>query len=602
MDQVPLEERLLAGWSRRLKELTPLVGGLVRDKEDTFLDLGQKVYEVNAQAREFCSEAGKLTDLSSGRLIESVLDEIRSSFVQMQRICKESGFEDGMDYLRRTLESVHALERLMAEFRQVVRNLRMMGVSTRIESARMDEGSRGFETIAEELEQLAQHVVTHTYRIQGETKALSGRVARAQEGLGQILSLQKQCADGFFSSISRDIGRLEAMEVKAAATASELAGRMEEIGSSVGEMVASIQFHDITRQRVEHVEEALQEVLCIIDRQSEEGRQFSDAELVSWFGDVVGLQSSQLRSAVEHFCEAVESLVTHLHGVGERIADLDAKLHGLIEAPDATGGSTFESMERHLTKVGHSFRRSAREGRRIGETMDSLVNTVSELALFIEDIEEIGNEVELIALNANVKSAHTGEEGKSLGVLAGAIHKLSHDACSKSRQVAGVLKEIQASAGVLHELALRAMDTEPVNRLTSDIDESVKKLLGIDEEIREAFARALQLGTTMEGEISRLVPTITLHQMIETDSTQIESALLEMAAESRDNAHPEASAKRSNRLEQLLERYTMDSERLVHQALLQEASGGDEGEDEEQVVLFGEAAPESEYGDNVELF
>ncbi|MFW6243728.1 MAG: hypothetical protein ACOC15_01165 [Desulfovibrionales bacterium] len=293
MDQVPLEERLLAGWSRRLKELTPLVGGLVRDKEDTFLDLGQKVYEVNAQAREFCSEAGKLTDLSSGRLIESVLDEIRSSFVQMQRICKESGFEDGMDYLRRTLESVHALERLMAEFRQVVRNLRMMGVSTRIESARMDEGSRGFETIAEELEQLAQNVVTHTYRIQGETKALSGRVARAQEGLGQILSLQKQCADGFFSSISRDIGRLEAMEVKAAATASELAGRMEEIGSSVGEMVSSIQFHDITRQRVEHVEEALQEVLCIIDRQSEEGRQVSDAELVWGRGGAAVLPAAQ---------------------------------------------------------------------------------------------------------------------------------------------------------------------------------------------------------------------------------------------------------------------------------------------------------------------
>ena len=65
--------------------------------------------------------------------------------------------------------------------------------------------------------------------------------------------------------------------------------------------------------------------------------------------------------------------------------------------------------------------------------------TVGEIATFVGDIEKIGEEIKLIALNAQIKSAYTGDEGAALGVLAEAIQRLSIDAIDHTGAVSAYL-------------------------------------------------------------------------------------------------------------------------------------------------------------------
>ena len=55
----------------------------------------------------------------------------------------------------------------------------MLGISTRIESARLGGDGRGFSTLADDVEKLAHAIVDHCAGIAAKIEALGGHVASA---------------------------------------------------------------------------------------------------------------------------------------------------------------------------------------------------------------------------------------------------------------------------------------------------------------------------------------------------------------------------------------------------------------------------------------
>ena len=98
-----------------------------------------------------------------------------------------------------------------------------------------------------------------------------------------------------------------------AQTAVRLAAKSEEVSSNMSEVISSLQFHDITRQQIEHV-------IDMFDELSAEGSQGSANDIVEVLGDTADLQIDQLDHARKEMFSAVARIMDGLQGIARHLS------------------------------------------------------------------------------------------------------------------------------------------------------------------------------------------------------------------------------------------------------------------------------------------
>jgi hypothetical protein len=261
-----------------------------------------------------------------------------------------------------------------------------------------------------------------------------------------------------------------------------LADRSRAVGGSVAEVVASLQFHDIVRQQVEHVEEALRDMVelaaeraCPRRRPRAGGADGAEGDgqpgesedcwrdLVGWMADVSELQVSQLGNASQRFGAAVQGLRDGLSGISAQTGDLLADLETITAAGDRGEGTVFARVARSTARVIRAMERSGGQAREIAALIGEVAATVSETSRFVSSIEEVGSEIELIAINASIKAAHTGDRARPW-----ACWPRPSSACRGGRdRTRGVADVLRAVADVSRDWKAARPDTRRSELLAS---------------------------------------------------------------------------------------------------------------------------------------
>jgi methyl-accepting chemotaxis protein len=229
--------------------------------------------------------------------------------------------------------------------------------------------------------------------------------------------------------------------------------------------------------------------------------------------------------------------------------------------------------------------------------MKKVAQTICEITTYVTDIKAIGSEIDLIALNAQIQAAHTGPEGAALGVLAEAIKRLSDEAMQQTDSVAKTLTKINA----ITKLLSIDIDGEE-ERLCGRITLIQEEVAGILLALADINAELLSLLSGLSGrvasltdDVEQLTSRIEVHEQAKGMSERVLAALEQIVAQAR-RIIPASSEFKQN-LHHMEVRYTMESERHIHEALTRKHSGQD---------VFAMQAnahhDDSEFGNNVDLF
>jgi methyl-accepting chemotaxis protein len=343
-----------------------------------------------------------------------------------------------------------------------------------------------------------------------------------------------------------------------------------------------MQAHDMVRQQIEHVDQALSEL---------KGRLAAGAAGADEVASVCEMQTAQLRHAAGELDAAVQAIIGNLREVARKQSGLSHETSGMAGIADQAGGGFFTGMQKDISVVTGALLESSKVNRSLCIAMGDVADTVGEISGFVGDIEKIGEEIKLIALNAQIKSAYTGDEGAALGVLAEAIQRLSIDAINHTTAVSGTLQAIiSVTEDLSHGVSSEASSQEgEVHGMVT----SLGSLLGLLREVNETLHRSLSsmddAVTRLSTDIDQSTAAITVHRKVSQVLEGAVSGLERIRAEARRLAP--ASGERAG-LAELAGRYTMHSERRIHQS------------------LFKEVAPESQapppadegLGENVEFF
>jgi methyl-accepting chemotaxis protein len=234
-------------------------------------------------------------------------------------------------------------------------------------------------------------------------------------------------------------------------------------------------------------------------------------------------------------------------------------------------------------------------------TMQRVAATVAEITSFVRDIDEIGFEIVLLALNAQIKAAHAGERGAGLGVLAEAIRQLSDEAVQRTDAVSVTLTEIH---GATEHLAMDSNEDEAklcarIMTMEGELADILRMLGEMNAELFGLLSKLQGMVNDLSVEVERITSQIDIHERSKVMADEVMVVLARIVSQSRD-LEP-ASSDFQEQLRQMEEQYTMESERRIHDAialkhgvLLASASQ----------VQTGDSASgsDSEFGDNVDLF
>ncbi|MEW5772588.1 MAG: methyl-accepting chemotaxis protein [Thermodesulfobacteriota bacterium] len=603
------------GWyCRSMQELSTRLTRLLADREEEFLALGRRLMEFSGDSQSLARQAQGLVQLAAGEDVGQGAQELAAELEEMSGVCDFSRGEQSLDELDRVIKVIESLAGGIAGFGRIVRSLQMLGISTRIESARLGDKGLGFTTLADDVEKLAGKIVANSAQVMDKGRTLTGMIDDARVRTQVLVEAQKGCSSRIVTDLKANLDGLAGLTVASRQLSASLAERSGVIAAGISEVVASLQFHDIVRQQVEHVEEALQDMMDMVrqrgggkgrecareenpgDQEGEDagGLDSDTRDLVGWLADAARLQESQLENAGERFGKALQGLRRNLGEIVESIASMRRDAERLAQDGSGGEGCVLDRMEQGSLSVIAAMRQFAEQAESIGGVMASVAGTVAEMVSFVEDIEEVGSEIELIALNAAIKAARTGDEGRALGVLAQAIQKLSVEARDKTGDVSKSLTEISRSSQDLERNAASYLDTSRLGDLAARQESLMLRL----RDVNTRFMRSLDGIRRESGRLSDTLRDTAAHADLDREiCAELASARADMggiAVAARRVVPLSDDRHRSKRLKDLLSRYTMEVERLVHEAAFGQGGGEVRDEAEGEVELFDD--------DNVELF
>jgi len=582
-DANPELSRLAASWSSALQEIAHELGVISRSTEDEFLAIGAKLQEFYQRGGGISSLAAEVVGEVAGERIVEAMRELGEMLDEMERYANRARGE--IDTSSLTLrEILDLLERVagpLSGFKKVNKVLRMLGISTKIESARLGQSAAGFDTLASDVGELSVQVNEKAAIILRRKDDLAAAIRQTLNGVLESGARQHGEVIVTLGKTKESLKELTGMNLRCSTAAAEVSATSEEVSRSIGEVVMSMQAHDIVRQQIEHVEQALGELADAL------GSGLAGADDAA---SICELQSAQLRHASGSFDSAVHTIIASLREVARKQGGLSSLTGNLAGTAEHSEASFFSGMEKDISLMSERLTESSQVNRNLGEAMASVAATVGEIATFVADIERIGEEIKLIALNAQIKSAYTGEEGAALGVLAEAIQRLSIDAIDQTGAVSEILQSIlSVTERLAGGVSVESSDLEgEVATMVATLSSLLAVLLSVKERVSGALLRMDEEVQLLTGEVEQVTAGITVHQTVAGVLGQAVELLSGVIAEGRRIAPASAQG---GSLDTLASRYTMQSERAVHEALFDPAAG----------AAF-EPAGADDMGDNVELF
>ncbi|MBN2298088.1 MAG: methyl-accepting chemotaxis protein [Deltaproteobacteria bacterium] len=586
---------LCATWIRDLSDISNVLENLAHSTEHEFLDIGAKLQEFYTRSKGMSEMSTQVVDLMTG-------DEISSSTQGLAHILQaledhlgrsEEHFAGISSILQQYLKTLARTGSQLEDFKMLVLNLSMLGFFTRVENAHVFSNDTGFASLTDDVKKLSERIKEKSSQIKSRSKELIDMIHQALLEVSDSKKNQRNQARSMFDHTVSNHEILAKKNDTAMLSAKLISTKSQEITQSIGDIVSSIQFHDITRQQIEHVKEVLDHLINAVD-----SGEHSFPELAAMINKICSLQIEQLNQSRKDLTTAVEKIFKNLENLTASVAMILEEAQQVAWASDIEGLSFMENIDSGIASVITCLDENSREQMRLTETMTSLSDMVSEMSVFIQEIELMGQNLQLIALNARIKAAHIGHEGAALDTISGGIYDLSKNSQGHTKNLSEMLGGIvDVAKGFDTDIAeIQHTQEEEVQEMMDNLQGIIDSLHGVNNNVLTVITDMNSLGESLMADISTSIGDIRIQEKIEAVIDKACNAMDTVLSEASKALPEEALGDENVYLKHLDTIYTMKSERDIHMR-------HQKNNNEADTISNGDTGDSSEgLGDNVELF
>lgn len=203
--------------------------------------------DENLGVEDFVSETSSVM----GYFVDQVVDMSKGSVQVVDKI----------DDISRQMEAIYQLQ---SGIKGIADQTNLLALNASIEAARAGEAGRGFAVVADEVRKLARDSNDFNDQIAEQLQLTKASISEANEIVAQVASKDMSRAIAAKGRLDRMLTDLSDFNAKLGSSLDGIADLSGTISENVGLAVRSLQFEDIVRQLVEHVEQTLVRVSAVV--------------------------------------------------------------------------------------------------------------------------------------------------------------------------------------------------------------------------------------------------------------------------------------------------------------------------------------------------
>ncbi len=542
----------------RLQRVLPSLAEFGSREEAQFMLIGRQLGDFLQRSRAISSSSDVVIDSLLRQEGEEILTALHALMDDLERHIA-SLFADArchQDALRQVGVHIQRTNAPLQALVKIIKILHSLSFSTRVESTQ-GHSVIVLQTLADNLKGLATKIHSKTDAVHERLKIMWALAEGAKEKTQTMAEVSLRQAGNNLQQCRTVLGDVARRRSAALRQARCLQNDSANIATAINEIITSVQFHDITRQQVEHVQIALQDFCQRFCAEENAGIMAGEA------ADLCRIQSAQLRHTRHDLVTAVVRMITSLSSIAPTVQQLVQQTRILATSTEAVGASLLREVEPVLATVTSIIATADAEDRQAVASVAAVLDVLNELSQLLQEVESIGSEMKMISLNAGITAAHNFERGAGLGVIARSIQSLSSDVLSCTNEFAAVYGQMDKLAWELGSVS--SAPVTPNATGTTQLNAAAATFLAQLQLMNQGGLQLLQTldrdAMTLANDVVATANKITIH----IDAGKIIDQLVAEFETIAGSIHNHTTlADQSKIIDLISQNYTMQSERRVH--------------------------------------
>jgi hypothetical protein len=573
-----------------LREIIKNLSDLNATTEAGFITVGSNLQSIFLRTKEVSKNLSIVVEGFSEQGASSMVEGLKEITDTSMRYLKS--FDETSKAVVERLSLISSLMKEMPDivqtFDRLVSRLRIMGIATRIETARLGLFNMGFEHLADEVTSLGEKISGQAKDVKANIRTIIEIVSNNETKLRTLRAGHTAVYQTVSVNMNSDLQLLNEKHEALAGVIGDITNQSNDAIHMLHAIVSSVQFHDITRQEIEHVVEALRN----LEQQLQDGEEDVIPDTII----TCELQPLHLQRVREQFDNAILSIVSSFGHLASTVNMIEAESKEVVGFAGDSGTTLFDSIEESLLAVNVALVEGERLIREFLNAIDEINGVVERVKACMEAMSEAGIEIELLSFNSRIRGAKVNEAGAALGVIAESIQHLSVEARAQIEIVIQhIIRLIRETEG-MRSLTEGCDICNATEHTIETMNEKLHAMIGVFHTSNVAGVNVLRqtetVCTGLSNELASLANTIRKHRTMIDVIQRSEAALVEIAKDARDRIPDIILSELEHRLDEMKTRYTMSAEREAHAAYF--------GKQEEGVPASGPGNQPAE--GSVELF
>jgi hypothetical protein len=488
--------------------------------------------------------------------LRRAVDHISEVIGEIRAIAQTLGDEQAV--LDRLATLADEVSKRIERLGKTVGAISVLAINARIAAAKIDGKGEDFSVFTKEIGRLAQTAVDTIKSFAAENQRLVTFLRTASANQAAFEKAHKETLRLARQGLETSLGALAERRAQAISAAKTIGQRSDHIRAGIGAVVMALQIGDITRQRLEHVAEAVH----LAEDGLGPGETLSAAQRQALTGTLVRLQSVQMSRAAGEFDSEIRRIVAALGGLvadAEGILRLGVDLYG---AETRTGGSFLTALGNELTGAERLIQDCAASRAEVDRIAGEAGQALGALLRRIDAVHGIEVDMRLVGLNTMLKCSRLGDEGRMLSVIAQELRSYANQTVEDARAVTEGLSAVSAAAEALTGTQSGEAWAQ-FSALGAKTNASAAEFAAIGATLSDALATLGRDGRVVGALLKRTIEGIDFKDAIGQRLKGIIGHLDRIAASTATDAEDFAPIRR-RALDRLASRYTMASEREIH--------------------------------------
>ncbi len=568
-----------------LNLISGAVSGLLKSVDPHFLMLGEKLNETYSASGQLTGLVLKTLNLDSEGENKNRLKDIRrvSDAVLLTLRSAQENIRAHLTHLDSGIVHLESLSRGCSQTDRLSMLLNVITLNIAVESRRSQKSSQLFEVFVEEIGQLAHRIKSVSIVLGDDTENEKKYQEANLKTLKQKLSALIRLTDDSEKAVHASAKTIDELIQNSFQSLEKANSHSAAISGKISEIVMAIQFHDIVRQKLEHVEVVLNEIRTRDKK--------NDPEAMAITFSTLKIQKAQILGVVSEIREAHENIMDAFHTIDREAQALALCLsNAMVEKDRSSGTDLFSETIHSMEKLGALLTDAEDLDRQMEDAVAAAAESIKKLTRHIRIVEEISLDLHRKALNAVIKSASLGDLGLSLEVLAQEVTKTSGSLDEFTVMVTKIIQAVSDTANQSgRKTSLLDQSHDLLNTAIQDISKDY-------EMFRENSAAARIPAETF----THLLAWAEAHLLFMTEFAQN----LEAQCGTLDEILSGMPEFDTNSTEKLPDAsiYTMESERLIHSGVVGQQPKPALPETEKPPEDEKDKKDEESLGDNIDLF